>query len=405
MPFSSSRCLSFLLIVVLAACSSGVPAQRALPATSNEKTRPNTTESVLYEFTGGNDGASPVGDLTYINGAFFGTTAHGGPGPFNGYGTVFKVTTSGEESVLYRFAGGTDGENPVSRLTLDRGNLYGTTPGGGSSGCEGAGCGTVFEIPAFGNERVLVAFGAQPDAEIPVASLTKLNGVMYGTTQIGGTNGFGTIFQITTSGTESVLYTFAGGTDGANPYGDLVNVNGTLYGTTHNGGGSGCGGQDCGTVFKITTAGQETVLHSFGASGDGINPSAGLTKSGKVLYGTTTSGGAGSDGTVFKITTAGAESVVHSFVGADGANPYAALTNVRGALYGTSSAGGAAGHGTVFLMLAQSGTFVNLYSFRGSGDGADPFSGVLLVNGTLYGTTRDGGANNNGTVYAITLSG
>jgi uncharacterized repeat protein (TIGR03803 family) len=206
---------------------------------------------------------------------------------------------------------------------------------------------------------------------------------------------------------ESVLHSFGGSGDGANPQAGLINVGGTLYGTT----GSG-GAHFSGTVYNITTSGAESVVYSFAGSPDGIGPAADLTDVGDTLYGTTHDGGANGDGTVFKITCRIArctESVLHSFAGRpDGDNPESGLTKVGDTLYGTTRYGGAGGCrlgcGSVFK-ITTSGAYSLLYSFTGSPDGAKPSAGLTDVGDTLYGTTPRGGANDKGTVYKITTSG
>jgi len=137
------------------------------------------------------------------------------------------------------------------------GALYGTTESGGTD-CHdnGIGCGTVFSISPSGSEKVLYAFKGGSDGEAPFADLIYFRGALYGTTAFGGGsgcngNGCGTIFKLAPDGTETVLHAFAGGNDGASPAG-LINIDGTMYGTTGSGGGTGCGGTGCGTVFSIT---------------------------------------------------------------------------------------------------------------------------------------------------------
>ncbi|HTA55822.1 MAG TPA: choice-of-anchor tandem repeat GloVer-containing protein, partial [Candidatus Acidoferrales bacterium] len=161
-------------------------------------------------------------------------------------------------------------------------------------------------------------------------------------------------------------------------------------------------------------SGAEATIYSFGApshTGDGLTPYGGLTNVSGVLYGTTEYGGAGGYcpssggcGTVFRVTTSGAETLLHSFGSTpeDGQNPYLeSLINVNGKLYGTTSSGGAHGHGTIFR-ITKSGAETVLYSFGGgSGDGAYPFSGLVKVNGTLYGTTYRGGAHGFGTFFSL----
>jgi uncharacterized repeat protein (TIGR03803 family) len=280
----------------------------------------------------------------------YGTTQAGGPSGSTGYGTVFKITPSGKESVLYNFQGGTDGNAPVAGLTNVGGTLYGTTSSGGTTGN-----GTVFKITTAGTKSVLYSFAGGSDAAYPTGALLKVGSTLYGTTQYGGASSWGTVFKITTSGSGyKVLYSFNRGSDGANPFAGLIDVSGTLYGTTQAGGpsGNGCGGVGCGTVFKITKSGTESLVHSFtGPPADGGAASGGLTDVGGTLYGTAYYGGASYYGMVFKITTSGSESVLYSFQwGTDGAYPFAGLIDVGGTLYGTTVGGGGAGCacGTVF---------------------------------------------------------
>ncbi len=357
-------------------------------------------ESVLYSFTNIPDGAGPYG-LTKVGASLYGTTFYGGDSSCDsgrGCGTVFKITTSGTESVLYRFANSPDGAGPSAGLTNVGGTLYGTTYEGG------AGFGTVFRITMSGTESVLYRFANSPDGAAPSAGLTNVSGTLYGTTSYGGAYGKGTVFKVVTSGKESVLHSFGAGSDGWYPVaGCLIKVGSALYGTTLSGAGYGWG-----TVFKITMSGTESVLYRFANSPDGAKPYAGLTNVGGTLYGTTYEGGAGF-GTAFKITTLGTETVLHSFgTGSDGALPYAGLTNVGGTLYGTTGHGGAdsscydhySGCGTAFK-ITTSGTETALHSFGTGSDGALPYGGLTKVGGTLYGTTVEGGARGWGTVFSL----
>ncbi|MGA9944519.1 MAG: choice-of-anchor tandem repeat GloVer-containing protein [Candidatus Cybelea sp.] len=310
---------------------------------------------MLYRFRGGSDGRTPHG-LLNVNGTLYGTTTFGGDyscGAGEGCGTVYSISTSGTEKVLYAFKGASDGTYPIGGLINVSGTLYGTTSGGGTYGQ-----GTVFSVTTSRQETVLHSFAYPPvDGENPETSLVDVNGTLYGTTNYGGAGlYFGTIFSISTSGTEKVLYSFAGGSDGAHPGASVIDVNGTLYGTTSYG-GSGCFTSHglysgCGTVFAVTTSGQETVLHRFGGSGDGATPIAGLIDVNGALYGTTFNGGAYSGGTVYGISTSGGETTLYSFGGkpGDGDAPLASLLNVNGTLYGTTNYGGRHGHGTVFTL-------------------------------------------------------
>lgn len=187
-------------------------------------------------------------------GSLYGVTNAGG---LYGFGTVFKVTTSGKETVLYSFAGGADGGMPEGKLVRDsKGNLYGTTFSGGASigmpGCT-EGCGTVFQLTPLGVETVLHSFAGGNDGAFPSTGVIRdAAGNLYGTTPYGGGSGFGTVFQMTSAGAEKVLYSFSGGLDGGNPDAGLVqDEKENLYGTTYAGGDFACSG-GCGIVFKLT---------------------------------------------------------------------------------------------------------------------------------------------------------
>lgn len=297
-------------------------------------------EHVLYRFKAGNDGAHPYAGLTPLDGMLYGTTYQGGT---SGNGTVFKITPAGLEHVIYSFKGGNDGQYPYGKLVAVNGVLYGTTYQGGVN----PGWGTVFKITTSGVEKVIYRFNAGNDGAHPWAGLTLLNGVLYGTTYQGGASGSGTVFRVSTAGTERVLYSFKGGKDGQYPYARLLALKGDLYGTTYQGGVS----YGWGTVFKVSTSGVEKVLYRFQAGKDGAHPYyAGLVDHDGFLYGTTYQGGASGAGTLFKLATTGAnEHVVYSFKGGnDGQYPYDGPIFVNDSAYGTTNLGGSSGAGTVF---------------------------------------------------------
>jgi uncharacterized repeat protein (TIGR03803 family) len=367
-------------------------------------------EIVLHSFCSQpncTDGNDPVAGLIIDGkGNLYGTTSTGGA---HSFGSVFEVTASGEQKVLYSFVPN-DGSEPESTLVMDAGgNLYGTTFAGGLPGCSfGAGCGTVFEVDASGDEHVLYSFGTNPnDGASPQSGLVMdASGNLYGTTVGGGVSDFGTVFEITPSGAETVLYSFCPNgppcSDGAYPLAGLVfDGKGNLYGTTRSG-----GAKNDGTVFEVTPAGAETVVHSFkGSPLDGSIPydSLVMDTSGN-LYGTSANGGAQDYGTVFKITPSGHETVLYQFPGPPyGSNPQAGLIfDTNGNLYGTTPSGGASGFGTVFE-LTPNGTATVLYSFAGGADGEGPAGGLVLdENGNLYGTTEGGGTGGEGVVFELT---
>lgn len=391
--------LSFCMILAaLSGCgrlpSIGAPG-RMQPSTP---IRPASQYLVLHSFGSGADGQDPAASLLDIKGTLFGVTESGGT--YN-LGTIFSMTMAGAEKVLYSFCSQnacSDGENPSGSLINVKGTLYGTTTYGGAN----AG-GTIFSITPSGTEKVLHSFGSvNDDGVFPEAPLLDVKGTLYGATGVGGTNSAGTVFSITTTGAEKVLYSFCSQklcSDGVNPS-TLINVKGALYGVTYQG-----GAHRRGTVFSISTAGKERVLHSFSGGSDGQYPGASLLDVGGILYGTTLFGGAHSRGTVFSISTAGKEHVLYSFAGSpDGESPEASLLDVNGVLYGTTFSGGVNGHkyrdGTIFSM-SMTGSERVLFSFGGSSHGKEPSANLINVKGMLYGTTFLGGTYKHGTVFAF----
>lgn len=309
-----------------------------------------------------------------------------------------------------------DGKSPQAAFVSLNGTLYGTTLYGGSapvSECR-SGCGTVFRITPTGkNYHVVYSFGAQPDGYFP-GNLTAINGILYGTTLSGGAHDLGTIFSVSASGKERVLYSFGNGSDGAEPRGELLYLKRRLYGTTLNGGAHGNG-----TIFSLSLAGVEKILHSFGNRPDGGFPYAGLIEAGGFLYGTTYFGGAHRQGTVFRINPDGTGyRVLYSFSanGVDGYNPEAALVQLGDTLYGTTVNGGSGTDnyygrpcscGTVFSFSPATKSEHVLHSFGLYPDGGSPEDALIVVNGTLYGTTSLGNVSNDpdGSVFSITTSG
>ena len=260
---------------------------------------------------------------------------------------------------------------------------------------------------AVSNESVIYSFQAQPDAEEPYAPLVgDAKGNLYGTTYVGGTSNCGTVFKVTPAGVETVLYSFSCGADGAYPYfaGVVLDKAGNLYGTTT------YGGLGYGVVYQLSPSGVETPLYTFQDGADGGYPFAGvvLDKVGNI-YGTTSGGGASGDGTVFKVTPTGTESVIYNFTGGnDGCVPYGSgvIFGPKKTLYGTTSSCGANGYGTVYkVTLSGKETILHSFNYDGT-DGAYPYAGVVLDKaGNVYGTTYTGGANFLGTVYEVSSKG
>jgi uncharacterized repeat protein (TIGR03803 family) len=300
---------------------------------------PAGKEAVLYSFGGGADGKHPKGGLVRgPAGAFYGTADGGVTTDFcyaDRCGVVFKLDASGKEAVLYSFTGGPDGLFPNPGIQWDSaGNLYGTTSGGGASGA-----GVVYRVEGTGHEAVLYSFTGGADGASPIGGLWRDSaGDLYGAAGGGATDhncvsgGCGVVFKVDPTGKRAVLHRFTGGTDGANPMAGLVgDQDGNLYGTAIFGGNTSgvCASyRGCGVVFKLDSAGKETVLYSFTGGADGLGPAAGLLRDAAGnLYGTTSMGGTscgpvpGGCGVVFKVDSTGKETVLYRFKGgADGQN-------------------------------------------------------------------------------------
>jgi len=370
-----------------------------------------TSFTTLRSFDGTDGRLSFAGLVQATNGNLYGTTYYGGT---KDSGNVFEITPRGTLTTLYSLcskSGCTDGEYTYAvPIQGTDGNFYGTTYLGGSKEL-----GTVFKVTPSGTQTTLHTF-AGPDGSEPLAGLVQgTNGSFYGTTNMGGARGYGVIFKITPSGAFTTLHSFcsqSGCTDGENPYAALVQgIDGNLYGTTLGGGSS----KGFGTVFKITPSGTLTTLHRFctqSSCPDGKFPQTGLVQaSNGNFYGTTISGGASGGGTIFEITPTGKLTTLYNVCSQsgcpDGNYLYAGLIQATdGNLYGIMDVGGAHGTGTIFK-ITLTGTLTTLYNFcsqSGCPDGQYP-SGALVqaTDGNLYGTTADGGANGDGTVFRLSI--
>lgn len=340
----------------------------------------------VYFFPGHNGGEFPNGGVLVGKSAvLYGTSGGGTCAASASYcGMVFALTPPASPGgsithrVLHYFSGSpNDGFGPMGSLAMGNdGTLYGVTDWGGPNCLSSHGCGTVFSVTpptspgAAWTEKILYSFRGTPDGANPVAGvIIDRNGVLYGTTQVGGTGNNGTVFSLTPPTTpggawsEAVLHSFVGGTDGSYPDSSVtLGSQGTLYGTTYS------GGSGCGIVFGVTpptspgAAWAEHILYTFVSPNDGCNPISGVViGSGGMLYGATSAGGASRWGTLFS-------------------------------LHAPTSQGG-------------SWTPTVLYTFTGTTDGGSPNSLVLGANGALYGTTLDQGAttclNGCGTVFVL----
>jgi uncharacterized repeat protein (TIGR03803 family) len=399
------------------------------------------TFTVLRNFVVGNynaagvytnsDGAYPDGALLAAGGFLFGTTYAGGAG---GNGSIYNINTAGTKFTnLYSFAPGVDGTSPAANLILSGATLYGTASLGGNWNT-----GTAFSINTNKTGYTTFYQFAGTDGVEPLGGLLLVGGALYGTSSLGGAFDSGMIFQMNTNGSGFAALTNFPAVDadtgtnnvGANPQGELVLSGGMFYGTTSSGGTNGNG-----AVFAIATNGSglqalwnasDGDTNDFGmtTNADGAFPQAGLVLAAGALYGTTYQGGASGAGSIFIVNTNGtgfrilwnfsdgAANAAGIWTNADGANIQSGLVLVGTNLFGTAYQGGLNGNGTLFMLGTNGGALTVLKTFSAidpdtgtNDDGASPFSGLLLANGTLYGTAQEGGTNGTGTIFALTTSG
>jgi uncharacterized repeat protein (TIGR03803 family) len=344
------------------------------------------TEQVAWSFGSGQDGSYPFGSLVYwpSNSLFYGLTVDGGSSD-SGAIISFDPTTN-TENVVADLTGSPDANTPYGSLTAfpATGLLYGMSEYGGLNHA-----GTAFSYnPQSNAKQVLIDFGPALNEKNPVGSLVydTATGLLYGMTQIGGTNNQGTLFNYNpTANSETLLWSFGAGTDGIEPNGDLVydSASRLLYGMTPAGGGTGNG-----TIFSYATATSTyAVIYNFGSGTDGSQPEGDLAydPANGLYYGMTYAGGVNSRGTIFSYDpSASSENVVWSFgAGTDGFSPYASLVYDRGTglFYGMTSHGGAHGYGAVISFNPSANTESVLWSFAGGADGAKPFGSLSLYAG------------------------
>ncbi len=405
----SARAIALLTLLLVGAVA-------VLPAEAQ-------TYTVLHDFTDSPDGAIPNPIIRDAQGNLYGTTKYGGIATCGEgtCGTVFKVDAAGNETVLYRFEGGSNGTNPYAGLVRDpAGNLYGTSQGNGFID----GAAVVFKLAANGQETTFNIAGANACCfDSPLA--LDAQGNLYGMSPYGGTPncglvkgkvGCGTLFKLTPEGGFTVLHTFAG-TDGMHPEGGLVlDGKGNLYGTAGNGGELSCvypGAGDppesgCGTIFKLDGNGKFTILHTFTGPGDGSDPLGLIIGSDGNLYGIAQFGG---DivgpylyglGTIFEVDSSGKFSVLFTFTPETTLNPaYAShlLRDSKGNLYGLQQFNNCALHGGCLFRIDTAGNYTDLYDFEYEGEGADGFTPMGIVFGPaddVYGSMFTGGSSNGG---------
>lgn len=380
-----------------------------------------STEKVLWNFSGGNDGSEPWSNyfIADAKGNLYAATAAGGA---DSAGVVFMLTPAGKETVLYEFKGQSngDGDSPHGRLAFDaKGNIYGTTQSGGTNGT-----GSVYELTPNQSggwtEQVLYSFsaagadGSNPSAGMVIAK----DGTMYSTTAGGGAYGAGAIFSLkkTSKGwKETVIHSLDFPADGGFPYdGLMIDASGDLFGVAPAGGTDGYG-----VVYRLSESKKvwtETVLYNFtDQNGDGsglywidlISDAAGN------IYGATSFGGTNGNGTVWELVYSKAkktysESILYEFGvsgGGDGNNPYGGLAmDSKGNLYGTTLNGGSSGIGAVYEVAKNGKNWKEtiLHNFVGGSDGGQPTGNLYIdAKSRLYGMAETGGTSNQGIAYRL----
>ncbi len=374
---------SFLSAWLVTALAVLILAASALPAQAQ-------TYTVLYTAPGGPGIANPVGNIAQGRDGNLYTVGNQG-GTF--YGSIFKLTPAGVESLVYDI-----GYFPNGGLNLGTdGLLYGVDGDGGVvANCGLSAGGQVYKVTTAGTLTVLHNFTGNGDGCSPQAPpIQAANGTFYGTTE-------STAYSVTSTGVFTTLHTFTG-TDGATSYPPLVQgTDGNFYGVTQYGGTSGDG-----VIYKMSAAGTVTVLHNLNGVPDGAQPTSAMIqgRDGN-FYGVTTAGGS-FYGTVFKITPSGVFTVLHTFASGptEGSAPISLVQATDGKLYGVTNGGGTTGGGTIYS-ISTAGTFSVLYNFANSStSGFAPDSPLRQdTSGLFYGSTYNGGATstcNCGVVYSF----
>lgn len=361
---------------------------------------PDGVETVIHSFgRGSDDGANPKGLIQGSDGDFYGTTTNGGiqncvratvqiagpPGKYidsTGCGVLYKINARGEVAILHYFSGGTDGQQPIPTLVeVGNGEFYGATDTGGivNNLCDVDGCGLIFRVTTGGQKTTVHPFGAiSADGFRPIGLTLGTDGILYGTTAVGGAQSQGTVFTVSAEGTYTILHAFGslGSGAAAYPYGSLVEgSDGNFYGASRYG---GIGRFDlcelgCGTLYRISPTGAETMVYAFSETANGAFPNGAVPEGSLIagsdgnLYGLTSYGGAGW-GVIFKSTLTGVESAIYQFNRPPpntfvGPIPSGLVRSLNGNLYGIAP-GGDFAEGVVYRLDPQGGLSI-LHSFRG----------------------------------------
>lgn len=364
-------------------------------------------------------GYTPESLIQGLDQNFYGVAYNGGPASL---GTIFQFTPAGTESLVHTFGDGSvvnDGAEPTTLVQASDGTFYGTTNGGGS-----ASNGTIFKLSA-GTVTILHNFldnSVPHDGGDPQSLIQGKDGNLYGVCETGGnsTSNGGIVFSMTPQGSVTILHQFKDGSipnDAFYPQALIQGSDGSFYGTTYFGGSSANSGTGYGAIFKMTSAGTVTILHGFGdgsVTNDGQYPGPLMQGSDGNFYGTTLNGGSSNKGTVYKMTSAGTITILHSFGdgsvtndGANnGANAFGLVQGPDGNFYGVTEYGGSVNRGTLYQITSQ-GAMVVLHSFDDgtvANEGDYPVGALIpAADGSFYGLTSSGSINGWGTLFKFSF--
>ncbi|MGC1371393.1 MAG: choice-of-anchor tandem repeat GloVer-containing protein [Candidatus Sulfotelmatobacter sp.] len=407
-PSRSLFAFTALLLLTLAALPQGASAQ---------------SFAVLQDFNYTNGRRPLTPPILASDGNLYGATLKGGAHPS---GVIYKLTPQGELTAFYTFCSHpscVDGSSPEFGPTQGKdGNLYGTTSTGGANNL-----GMVYKLTLSGELTVLHSFCLCAEGWYPNSLVEDGKGGFYGSTLEAGSHQYGTIFHLTGQGQLTTLYNFCDSQPGCisaysndgEPQPLILGADGNIYGVTDTGGHSYflCSVGGCGTVFEITPQGEFSIIYNFCSlahCADGAQPLWLVQGVDGNFYGTTSLGGSGitGGGTVFQLTASGVLSTLHSFstaMGNSGYAPYDLIQGTNGVLYGITSFGGNEaeqcqnlGCGSVFS-VTTSGAFESLHDFDVT-DGYVPAGIVQTSDTTLTGTTSYGGAHKDGVIFSLNFN-
>jgi uncharacterized repeat protein (TIGR03803 family) len=381
-----------LRIALLAATSLAITPAAASAA--------KVTYTILFSFQQGANGYQPSGKpLLDAKGDIFGTTLYGGTG---GYGTVYSFTANAAFTVLHAFTGTTGAEPRTGVIANAAGDLFGNTLIGGK-----ANAGILFQLGIHGGTYQAESLQQASGYDLTSGLVADAAGNLYGMAALGGAANLGTVYKVKPNGALSALHSFTGGADGENPrHGSLAeDAAGNLYGTTYHGGAN-----NGGVMFKVTPAGQESVLYAFSKTNNACyepNNSVALDAAGN-LYGSTISGGPYSQGCVYRLAPDGTFTLLHAFSGtggggSDGASPHTGVTlDANANIYGVTTYGGYDNDGTIYRITA-SGQYSLLYSYTGGMDGTALYASELAISpaGAIIGVNQGGGAYGSGNLFSL----